>query len=92
MRASIKLSLGALVAGALAFSEVGGVTPSCAMGHGGSGGDLYFPGITNFGQGGGYQGGAGGFQARDRQEYGRPVQNLSCNPYLTHPLPAYCQN
>src|SRR5271170_422429 len=103
MRASIRRSLeGVLVAGVLTFSAVGAVTPTLALGggHGGSGGRQFFLGITGCCDNGPTQGSGGGFEAHDAAaarpsdgyRHGVRRRELSCNPYLTHPLPAYCPN
>jgi hypothetical protein len=86
MRVSIKRSFGRLlIAGVLAVSAL---TPGLAKG-GGNGSEGYFPGITTFGAGPGFQGNSGGFQARE-PEYGRP-RTHSCDPYLVNPRPLYCR-
>ena len=99
MRAAVKRSLqSVIVFGVLTFSAVGAITPGQARGgHGGSGGQLYFLGIT--GAGGGYQGGSGGQEARDPRgqrpgyQYGHRVApgDPACDPLGGRPPPPYCQ-
>ena len=62
MRVSIKRSLeGLLIAGAVAFTAVGAVTPGEARGGGGRGGGAFVGGGGFHGGGGGFHGGGGGF-------------------------------
>jgi hypothetical protein len=86
MRVSIKHSFGCLlIAGVLTVSAL---TPSLAKG-GGNGSEGWYPGITTFGGGSGFQGNSGGFQARE-PEYGRP-RTRPCDPNLVNPRPLYCR-
>jgi len=99
MRAAINGALPRfLAAGVLALLAFGALSSAQARGGGGS--NLYFPGITNFGQGAAVVGNPGGFEAQYPASV-RPPEvrshrvhrgNLSCDPYLTRPLPPYCQN